>query len=96
MYTLITCEEQFNLFHETMDYLLGTCFPHKTVSRHSTYKPWITDGFRHLIRQRQRSSMSGDMEIGKKTEEFSESHIAKIAPPVLPIKNRNARGIIDT
>ena len=62
MYTLPTCEEQFNLFQETMDYLLGTCCPYKTVSRHSTDKPWITDGFRHLIRQRQRARMSGDME----------------------------------
>ena len=54
--------EQFNLFQETMDYLLGTCFPYKTVSRHSKDKPWITDGFRRLIRQRQRARMSGDME----------------------------------
>ena len=62
MYTLPTCEEQFNFFQETMDYLLGTCFPYKTVSRHNTVKLWITDGFRHLIRQRQRARMSGDME----------------------------------
>ena len=62
MYTLPTCEEQFNTFQETMDYLLGTCFPNKTVSRHSTDKPWITDGIRHLFRQRQRIRVSGDME----------------------------------
>ena len=66
MYTLPTCEEQFNLFQETMDYLLGACFPYKTVSRHSTDKPWITDGFRHLIRQRQRARMSGDMEQARR------------------------------
>ena len=39
MYILSTCEEQFNLFQETMEYLLGTCFPYKTVSPHSTDKP---------------------------------------------------------
>ena len=33
---------------------------------------------------------------GQNTEELSESHSAKIAQPVLPIKNRNTRGIIDT
>ena len=55
MYALPTCEEHFNIFHETMDCLLGTPFPYKTVSRHSTGKLCITDGVLHLIRQRQRA-----------------------------------------
>ena len=66
MYTLPTCEEQFNLFQETMDYSLSTCFQYKTVSRHSTYKPWITYGFRQLLRKRQRARMSGDMEHARR------------------------------
>ena len=66
MYTLPTCEEQFNIFQETMYYLLGTCFPYKTLSGHSTDKPWITDGFLHLIRQQQRARISGDMEQARR------------------------------
>ena len=51
MYTLPTCGEQFIFFQETMVHLLDICSPFKVVSRHSTDKPWVTDGFRYLIRQ---------------------------------------------
>ena len=65
LYTLPTCEEQFTFFHETVDHLLDICCSFKTVTRHSTDKPWVTDGFRHLIRQRQRARMVGDVERAK-------------------------------
>ena len=54
LYTLPTCEEQFTFLQETVDHLLDICCPFKTVTRHSTDKLRVTDGFRHLIRQRQR------------------------------------------
>ena len=44
-----------------MTELIDTCFPLKTVTRYSSDKPWVTDRFRHLIRQRQRARMSGDL-----------------------------------
>ena len=47
------------------NHLLDTCCLFKTVTRHSTDKPWVTDGFRHLIRQRQRARMVGDVERAK-------------------------------
>ena len=65
LYTLPTCEEQFTFFQETVDHLLDICCPFKTLTRHSTDKPWVTDGFRHLIRHRQRARMVGDVERPK-------------------------------
>ena len=40
---------------------MDKCFPSKTVTRHTSDKPWVTDGFRSLIRKRQRAHMSGDI-----------------------------------
>ncbi len=66
LYTLPTCEEQFTFFQEIVDHLLDIRCSFKTVTRHSTDKPWVTDGFRHLIRQRQRARMVGDVERAKR------------------------------
>ena len=66
MYAMDSCEQQFQLFQETMTELIDTCFPLKTVTRHSSDKPWVTDRFRHLIRQRQRARMSGDLAEGRR------------------------------
>ena len=40
--------------------LMEMCFPCKIVTRHTADKPWITDWFINLIRNRQRAHMSGD------------------------------------
>ena len=61
MYAMDSCEQPFQLFQETMTVLIDTCFPLKTVTRHSSDKPLVTDRFRHLIRQRQSARMSGDL-----------------------------------
>ena len=61
MNAMDSCEQQFQFFQETMTELIDTCFPLKTVTRHSSDKPWVTDRFRHLIRQRRRARMSGDL-----------------------------------
>ena len=42
-----------------IDSLMEMCFPYKVVTRHSADKPWVTDGFRLLVRKRQRAHMSG-------------------------------------
>ncbi len=44
-----------------MDALIETALPFKTVVRHSNDTPWVTDGFRDLIRKRQRAYKAGDM-----------------------------------
>ena len=41
--------------------LIEICFPSKGVTGHTGDKPWITDGYRLLIRKRQRAHMRGDM-----------------------------------
>ncbi len=51
-YGLQSCQEQFEHFLATMDTLIETAFPFKTVVRHSNDKQWVTDGFRGLIRKR--------------------------------------------
>ena len=40
---------------------MDKCFPSKTVTRHPSDKPWVTDGFRSLIRKGQRAHTSGDI-----------------------------------
>ena len=90
LYTL-PCEEQFTFYKKkTVDHLLDICCPFKTVTRHNTDKPWVTDDFRHLIRQRQRARMVGDVERTKSLRnqvnraapklrrQFSKSKIASI------------------
>ena len=66
LYTMTTCEEQFNFFQRTMEELMVTHFPYKSVTRHTADKPWVTDYFRHLIRQRQRAIMSGDIDEARR------------------------------
>ena len=39
--------------------LIEICFPSKAVTRHTGDKPWITGGYRLLIRKRQRAHMRG-------------------------------------
>ena len=63
---MTTCEEQFNFFQRTMEELMVTHFPYKSVTRHTADKPWVTDYFRHLIRQRQRAIMSGDIDEARR------------------------------
>ena len=64
---MATCEEQFNFFQRTMEELIMvTHFPYKYVTRHTDDKPWVTDYFRHLIRQRQRTLMSGDIDESRR------------------------------
>ena len=55
------CKRKTGVRVETMTELIDTCFPLKTVARHSSDKPWVTDRSRHLIRQRQSARMSGDL-----------------------------------
>ena len=44
-----------------IDKLIEICFLSKVVTRHTGDKPWITDGYRLLIRKRQRAHMRGDI-----------------------------------
>ena len=56
MVRLETCEEQYAYYHTMIDSIMEICFPYKIVTRHSADKSWVTDGFRLLVRKRQRES----------------------------------------
>ena len=60
LFRLETCEEQYAYYQTMIDSLVEMCFPYKAVTRHSADKPWVTDGFRLLVRKRQRAHMSGN------------------------------------
>ena len=50
------------MYYQTViDKLIELFLPSKVVTRHTGDKPWITDGYRLLIRNRQRAHMRGDM-----------------------------------
>ena len=59
LFRLNTCEEQYAYYQTMIGCIMEICFPYKVVTRHSVDKPWVTDGFRLLVRKRQRAHMSG-------------------------------------
>ena len=61
MFRMRSCEEQFIFYQTVIDQLMCQCFPNKVVTRHSADKPWVTDGFRALVRKRQRAHICGDL-----------------------------------
>ena len=61
MFRMRSCEEQFIFYQTVIDQLMCQCFHNKVVTRHSADKPWVTDGFRALVRKRQRAHMCGDL-----------------------------------
>ena len=62
MYNMVSFNEQFAFFKETLNNLLDKHFPSKSVIRHSSDKPWVNDSFRFVIRRRQRAYMQSDTE----------------------------------
>ena len=93
LFRLTTCEEKYSYYQTIINSLMEHCFPIKTVTRHTADKPWITDMFRNLIRQRQRASTSGNRdeyrvlrnmvnrESTKLKFEFYQKHILAISEP---------------
>ena len=62
---LYRCEdvnEKVGIFTRTLQDLYNTCFPLKTVKRHSNDKPWVTDYFRSLVSQRQYALKTGNVQ----------------------------------
>ena len=63
LYRLDSCNEKYVYYQTVIDKLLEICLPSKVATRHTGDKPWITDGYRLLIRKRQRAHMRGDMSL---------------------------------
>ena len=60
LFILDTCEEKYMYYKDVVSSLMEKFFTNKVVTRHTADKPWITDHFRGLIRNRQRAFMSGN------------------------------------
>ena len=50
---MTSTESMAQYFYNTTTTLLDEYLPLRVVARHSTDKPWVTDEFKRLIRQRQ-------------------------------------------
>ena len=61
LYRLDSCNEKYVYYQTVIDKLIEICVPSNVVTRHTGDKPWITDGHRLLIQNRQRAHMRGDM-----------------------------------
>ena len=51
LYRLDSGNEKYVYYQTVIDKPIGLCFPSKVVPRHTGDKPWITDGYRLLIRK---------------------------------------------
>ena len=58
---LDSCNAKYVYYQTVIDKRIEICFPSKVVTRHTGDKHWITDGYRLLIRKRQRAHKRGDM-----------------------------------
>ena len=61
LYKMKSCNEQYQFFSDTINNLLDEHLPMKTVKRFSTDKPWVTEEFKDLIRQRQLAFRNNDI-----------------------------------
>ena len=55
------CDEMTQTFYSTVTGLIDYYLPLRTVKRHTTDKPWVTDQFRLLIRCRQNALKNGQV-----------------------------------
>ena len=78
LYTLDSRNENDVYYQTVIDKLIEICFPSKVVTRHTGDKPWITDGYRLLIRKRQLAHMRGDMVEARSLRNQVNRAIAKL------------------
>ena len=85
LYHLKTCQEQYDLFHDVLLQLMDTHMPFKTVKRQTNDKPWLTDHFRDLMKQRQVAFHKKDMEqfkslrnkVNRERKNLQKKHFTK-------------------
>jgi hypothetical protein len=87
MYRMNTTEAMCDYFYNTVNRLLNEYLPTRYVFRHSGDKPWITDRFRMLIRQRQHAHSTGDMtkyrslrnQVNRESKRLQKSYSVKMS-----------------
>ena len=60
LYLQPSCDNKFEFFVSSMALLIDQHLPTRRVRRHTSDKPWVTDYFRQIVRQRQRAFLSGN------------------------------------
>ncbi len=60
LFTMPTCEEQFQMFTAVLGSLINDLLPIKTVKQNENDMPWVTDNFHQLISLRQYHFHSGN------------------------------------
>ena len=60
LYLQPSCEKKFEFFQSSMSSIINQHLPTRVVRRHTSDKPWVTDYFRQLIKQRQRAYLCGN------------------------------------
>ena len=63
LYHLNSCEEKFICFDKTMTDLIEKYFPRKMISYHTKDKPWVTQEYKDLIKQRQKALQKQRLKI---------------------------------
>ena len=61
LYTLDSCADMVSYFYSVILSLLNHHLPVIKVRKCTTDKPWVTSGFRELIKKRQRAFMAGNL-----------------------------------
>ena len=61
LYRMNDCNDMLSLFYDTVVSLLNKYLPARLSSRHTSEKPWVSDRFKDLIRQRQSAWKNQDM-----------------------------------
>jgi len=61
LYRMTDVESMTAFFYSTVTSLVDKYLPERVIVRHSTNKPWVTEEFCRLIRQRQHEWTSGNM-----------------------------------
>ncbi len=62
LYNMLCCQEMYDFFNNTLTHLLDTYLPYRTVTKHVTDKPWVTDDFKAYITKRQKHLNDGNVE----------------------------------
>ena len=63
LYHLSSCKEELQRFTSNINELMDKYFPTKTVARHTTDKPWVSERSRDIIRRRKHAWKAGDQAL---------------------------------
>ena len=68
LYHASSCDHKLEILHTTLEYGLDLYMPCKTVKRHISDKPWITDEFKKTILNRLKAFCHGNKRLRLLTE----------------------------